>query len=116
LDRSLLHRRRRRALALGPATFLIDRIADDLADRLAGVLRRFAVAVDLGTPTDAVRRALAPRVDTLIAVDADALALRDETGLKVAADAEALPFADATLDLVVSALALQSVDALPGAL
>ena len=115
-DRSLLRRRRRRARALGPATFLIDRVADDLADRLASVLRRFAVAVDLGTPTGAVRRALAPRVDTLIAVDADPLALRDEAGLKVAADAEALPFADAALDLVVSALALQSIDDLPGAL
>jgi SAM-dependent methyltransferase len=115
-DRSLLRRRRARARALGPATFLIDRVADDLADRLASVLRRFALAADLGTPTGAVRRALAPRVDMLIAVDADVLALRGEAGLKVAADAEALPFADAALDLVVSALALQSVDDLPGAL
>jgi SAM-dependent methyltransferase len=115
-DRSLLRRRRARALALGPATFLIDRVADDLADRLASVLRRFALAADLGTPTGAVRRALTPRVDTLIAVDADVLALRGEAGLKVVADAEALPFADAALDLVVSALALQSVDDLPGAL
>jgi SAM-dependent methyltransferase len=115
-DRSLLRRRRRRALALGPATFLIDQVADDLADRLASVLRRFALVADLGTPTGAVRCALAPRVDTLIAVDADALALRGEGGLKVAADAEALPFADAALDLVVSALALQSIDDLPGAL
>jgi SAM-dependent methyltransferase len=115
-DRSLLRRRRARALALGPATFLIDRVADDLADRLASVLRRFALAADLGTPTGAVRRALAPRVDMLIAVDADVVALRGEAGLKVVADAEALPFADAALDLAVSALALQSVDDLPGAL
>ena len=34
----------------------------------------------------------------------------------VAADAEALPFDDATLDLVVSALALQFVNDLPGVL
>ena len=34
----------------------------------------------------------------------------------VAADEEALPFADASLDLVVSALALQSVNDLPGTL
>jgi len=115
-DRSLLRRRRRRAVALGPATFLIDRVADDLADRLASVLRRFALVADLGTPTDAVRRVLAPRVDTLIAVDADVLALTGEAGLKVVADAEALPFADAALDLAVSALALQSIDDLPGAL
>jgi SAM-dependent methyltransferase len=115
-DRSLLRRRRRRAQALGPATFLIDRVADDLADRLTAVLRRFAVAADLGTPTGALRRALAGRVDALIAVDAPAAALHDETGLRVAADAEALPFADASLDLVVSALALHAIDDLPGAL
>jgi SAM-dependent methyltransferase len=115
-DRSLLRRRRRRARALGPATFLIDRVADDLADRLAVVLRRFALVVDLGTPTGALRRALAPRVNTLIAVDADLLALGGESGPKLVADEEALPFADASLDLVVSALALQTVNDLPGAL
>jgi SAM-dependent methyltransferase len=115
-DRSLLRRRRRRAQALGPATFLIDRIVDDLADRLASVLRRFPVAVDLGTPTRALRRLLAARVDALIAVDADPLALRDDAGPKLVADEEALPFADGSLDLVISALALQSVNDLPGAL
>ncbi|HEY1543641.1 MAG TPA: methyltransferase domain-containing protein [Xanthobacteraceae bacterium] len=115
-DRWLLRRRRRRAQALGPATFLIDRVADDLADRLASVLRRFPVAADLGTPTRALRRLLAARVDALIAVDADPLALRDDTGPKLVADEEALPFADGSLDLAISALALQSVNDLPGAL
>jgi SAM-dependent methyltransferase len=115
-DRLLLRRRRRHAQKLGPETFLIDRVADDLVDRLASVLRRFAVAADLGTPTGALRRLLAPRVEVLIAVDADPLALRDDPGPKLAADEEALPFADGALDLVVSALALQSVNDLPGAL
>src|SRR5262249_10864067 len=50
---------RRRAATLGPSTFLIERVAEDLSDRLATVLRRFECAVDLGTPIDAVRRALA---------------------------------------------------------
>jgi SAM-dependent methyltransferase len=115
-DRSLLRRRRRRAQALGPATFLIDRVADDLADRLAAVLRRFDLAVDLGSPTGAVRRALASRVGTAIAVDAVAQHLSDAAGPRLVADEEALPFADASLDLVVSALALQSVNDLPGTL
>ena len=57
-DRMVLRARRARALVLGPATFLLDRVAADLADRLSTVLRRFDVAVDLGTPTGAVRRAL----------------------------------------------------------
>src|SRR5262245_5838213 len=71
-DRSLLHRRRARALALGPSTFLIERVAEELADRLATVLRQFEVAVDLGTPTAALRRVLAEsgKVGTIIAVDA----------------------------------------------
>ena len=115
-DRDLLRRRRRRALALGPATFLIDRVAEDLAERLGAVLRRFERAADLGTPTAAVRRVLAGRVGTLIAVDTIADGLDGHAGPKLVADEEALPFADASLDLVVSALALQSVDDLPGTL
>ena len=115
-DRSLLRRRRRRAQALGSATFLIDRAAADLAERLSAVLRRFTLAVDLGSPTDAVRCELAARVDTLIAVDAAAEDVRDHAGPKLVADEEALPFADASLDLVVSVLALQSVNDLPGTL
>jgi SAM-dependent methyltransferase len=113
-DRALLRRRRRRALALGPATFLLDRAADDLSDRLAAVLRRFALAVDLGTPGDAVRRALARlgSVDKIIAVDT----LPSHAQADVAADEEALPFGAETLDLVVSALALQFVNDLPGVL
>jgi len=115
-DRALLRHRRRRARALGAATFLIDRTAADLAERLSTVLRRFARAADLGSPTDAVRRAVGGLVDTLIAVDAAPEDVRAHAGPRVVADEEALPFADASLDLVVSALALQSVNDLPGTL
>ena len=116
-DRSLLRARRRRAAALGAESFLIDRVADELAERLTAVLRNFERAVDLGTPTDAVRRALAAsgKVDTVIAAEPAAAQL-DHTFLRVAADEEALPFADASLDLVVSGLALQFVNDLPGTL
>src|SRR5246127_3648537 len=71
-DRRRQRAYRRRAAALGPSTFLIERVAEDLSDRLATVLRRFECAVDLGTPTDAVRRALAAsgKVGTIIAADA----------------------------------------------
>jgi len=115
-DRVLLRRRRRRAAALGPVTFLLGRVADDLAERLATVLRRFDLAVDLGTPGDAVRSALM-RLDSvgrIIAADVMPDAARGE--IFVATDEEALPFGDATLDLVVSALALQFVNDLPGVL
>src|SRR5256885_16481975 len=71
-DRALLRAHRRRATALGAATFLVDRVAEDFADRLATVLRRFAYALDLGTPTDAGRRALAAggKGDNIIAAAA----------------------------------------------
>src|SRR5689334_4281584 len=115
-DRPLLRRRRRRAEALGAATFLIDRTAGDLAERLSAVLRRFALAADLGSPTDAVRHALGGQVDTLIAVAAAPAIVRAHGGPRVVADEEALPFADGSLDLIVSALALQSVNDLPGTL
>jgi SAM-dependent methyltransferase len=115
-DRALLRRRVRRAVALGPATFLLDRVADDLAERLATVLRRFELAVDLGTPGDAVRTALArlESVGKIVAADVMPDAARGE--IFIATDEEALPFGDATLDLVVSALALQFVNDLPGVL
>jgi SAM-dependent methyltransferase len=111
-DRALLRLRQRRARALGPETFLVDRIAADLAERLGAVLRQFDVAVDLGTPGGAVREALAnASIGSLIA--AGALAERERA---VVADEEALPFRDGALDLIVSALALQFVNDLPGTL
>ena len=116
-DRSLLRARQRRARALGVETFLIDRIAAELGERLAVVLRQFERAVDLGTPTDAVRRVLAESGKVTMEVAAvPSPAPREASSLCVAADEEALPFADASLDLVVSALALQFVNDLPGTL
>src|SRR6202035_3746037 len=90
-DRALRRRRRGRAAALGPATFLLDRVAGDLAERLATVLRRFDLAVDLGTPTEAVRVALVGlgSVGTIVAADAVPRARPF-----VVADEEALPFGD----------------------
>ena len=117
-DRALIRRRRRRAMAAEPATFLLDRVADDLSERLAAVLRRFELAVDLGTPGEAVRAALARLGSVGMIVAADAIADHGATRARifVAADEEALPFREASLDLVVSALALQFVDDLPGVL
>lgn len=129
-DRALIRRRRRRAELSVPATFLLDRVADDLADRLGAVIRRFDLAVDLGTPGEAVRAALGRLGSIGAIVRADPAlaraAARDRAqhlahdqariGPDVAADEEALPFGDGTLDLVVSALALQLVNDLPGVL
>jgi SAM-dependent methyltransferase len=116
-DRAAVRRNLRRAQKLGPATFLIDRAAEDLCDRLSAVLRRFERAVDLASPTDAVRRRLrgTDLVSTLIAVMERASAgLPGRDDLTIIADTEALPLREDSLDLVVSALALQFVNDLPG--
>src|SRR5262245_47045148 len=113
-DRRLLCLRQRRARQLTPATFLVDRVATDLGERLSAVLRKFDVAVDLGTASDAVRRVLAANknIGTVFAAGMDG----DDDGPRVIADEEALPFAEGSLDLVVSALAFQFVNDLPGTL
>ena len=116
-DRRLLRARQARARKLGPETFLLDRTASELGERLSTVLRQFNVAVDLGTPTDVVRQVLATigKVGTIVGATVHSTP-DGRSFLTVAADEEALPFANASLDLVVSALALQFVNDLPGTL
>jgi SAM-dependent methyltransferase len=112
-DRNLLRARRQRAERLGASDFLIERVAEDVAERLSVVLRQFDLAVDLGTPGDAVRRALmeSSKVGAVVAAS-----LFARGPLAVIADEEMLPFRDGALDLVTSALSLQFVNDLPGAL
>ena len=112
-DRALLRRRLARAQALGLETFLLDRVAADLSDRLGAVLRRFDCALDLGTPTEAVRAALAANTAVGTLVAAAPLARAQPA---IVADEEALPLREGALDLIVSALALQFVNDLPGTL
>lgn len=101
-DRALLRVRRDRAARLGPAPFLLDRVAQDMAERRHAVLREFSEGVDLGTPGDQVREALSGRVGHVRAI-----------ALPVA-DTEPLALAPASIDLAVSALALHDVNDLPG--
>jgi SAM-dependent methyltransferase len=118
-DRKLLRLRQRRARASEPATFLLDRVAGEFAERLSAVLRQFEFAADLGTPTDVLRHALhaSGKVGAIVAAtSAPAQNEAWQESLQVIADEEALPFADGSLDLVVSALALQFVNDLPGTL
>lgn len=116
-DRLLVRQRQQRARALGPSTFLLDRVAEEAADRLAAILRRFDLAIDLGSPGDALRRVLAgsAQVGTLVATGPSAEALASARGLAVVADEEMPPLREASVDLVVSALSLQTVNDLPGA-
>lgn len=118
-DASLLTARRNRAA--GAATghdFLLQRVADDLAERLSIVRRKFEVAADLGSHHGIVGRQIAvqPNVGRLISLDPAEMLLAQASSPRVLASLEALPFAPASLDLAVSGLALHFVDDLPGAL
>jgi SAM-dependent methyltransferase len=101
-DRALLQARQRRALRLGPATFLLDRAIEDMEDRLAAVKRAFADAADIWTPGEGL--ASHARFASFAH-----LALEDSPQ-------EVLPLAPESLDLAVSVLALQFVNDLPGVL
>lgn len=113
-DRRLLTSRRRRALARADLPlFLLDRVADEMIDRLAAVRRRFDVALDLATPHPLLSERLAAtgQADRILRMDPLA-----DTHPAVIGDEETLPFRDGSLDLVVSALALQFANDLPGVL
>ncbi len=116
-DRPLLARRRARALAdrRPGADFLLTLAADDLADRLAAVDRRFSRALVVGDPTGTLAAKIgAGRVDHVLR--ADLLGPGVDGGGAVVIDDEALPFSNGSFDLVISSLALQFTNDLPGAL
>ena len=103
-DRALLRVRQQRARRGEPATFLLDRVAEDMEERLHAVLREFAEAADIWTPGEIFRK---PSRDRFRSVTWIGL---DEAGQEV------LPLAAESLDLAVSALAFQLVNDLPGVL
>jgi len=103
-DRDLLRARLQRAPRLGTATFLLDRAAEDMADRLNAVLRDFKSVAEVGTPGDQVAKTLSKRFDRYVRADLPAQ------------ESEPLALEALSLDLVVSALALQFVNDLPGVL
>jgi NADH dehydrogenase [ubiquinone] 1 alpha subcomplex assembly factor 5 len=118
-DRRLLVRRRDRAAAqAGECDFLLQRVADDLVERLGVVRRQFPVVLNLGSHHGLLGRRIRALPGVSLVIDAD-LSLRlvaQCPGPRLVADEEFLPFRDASLDLVVSGLSLQLVNDLPGAL
>jgi SAM-dependent methyltransferase len=103
-DRALLRVRQDRARRIEPATFLLDRVAEDIEERLHAVVRQFADAADIWTPGEILRKPSRDRFKSVAHIGLD------ETGQ------EALPLAPESIDLAVSALAFQFVNDLPGVL
>jgi SAM-dependent methyltransferase len=119
-DRKLVRRRLDRAAARFEP-FLKVRAADDLIQRLAAINRRFSLALDLGARTGVFGRRMAEsdagdKIGLLIESDLSPAMLASAGPARLVADEARLPFADESLDLVVSSLALHTVDDLVGAL
>jgi SAM-dependent methyltransferase len=118
-----LHRLRlgRAAKSFGKADFLKRSATADIVSRLEAVNRRFPVAVDLGARRGAFARTLAAseaagKVDLLVEADLSGAMLAGRAGARMVADEERLPLKEASVDLVVSALALHWTNDLVGAL
>jgi SAM-dependent methyltransferase len=101
-DRTMLRARLDRARRSEPVTFLLDRVREDMEDRLQAVTRSFSDVADVWTPGELLRKPLADRFQSIVHADPG--------------ETEVLPLKPESLDLVVSALAFQFVNDLPGVL
>ena len=112
----LAHKRRALGHPVAGADFLMRRAAEDLADRLGAVERKFGKAAVLfcQTPdaTDVV--AASGKAAEIVRVEADAAFLDGRPGLL--APLETVPFPPESLDLAVSLLSLQAMNDIPGML
>lgn len=108
------HRRRlnraRAQRAAADSHWLLDRMAQELVDRLAFMTLDVAQVLVIGHGAAVVRPAL-PAAAELTNCD-----LAAGRGIDVVADEDRLPFGDARFDLVVACGTLDSIDDLPGAL
>ncbi|WP_319774287.1 methyltransferase domain-containing protein [Breoghania sp.] len=118
-DRHLLTLRRSRALARRTqgADFLLRLVAEDIADRLAVTTHSFGLGLDLGGHSGLIHAAMraSGRVDRSLRADLF-MPDPDIEAPDLVIDDAILPFANASLDLVVSALSLHWVNDLPGTL
>jgi SAM-dependent methyltransferase len=101
-DHAALRARLARAERSGAETFLLETVSRDLAERLGAVLRPFGRAADLGTLLGGLGDTLAGRAGAVDRVDL------------FASDDEDLRLAPQSIELAVSALALQFANDLPG--
>ncbi len=122
-DRQLLSRRLDRAArTFAQAQFLRQRSTEDLLHSLGAVNRRFDVALEIGARDGLFARELAAspdsrKIELLIEADLSHTFLQQAQGAaRLIMDEEQLPLGDDSLDLVVSTLALHTVNDLPGVL
>lgn len=112
----LAHKRRALAHPAVGSDFLMRRVADDLAERLAAVERRFGNAAVLFCQTPAAMEAVAEtaKAEHVVRVECDAGFCTDSETLL--APFETVPFEPQSLDLAVSLMSMQTMNDLPGML
>lgn len=114
-DHALIDTNRRRALAAGPAGFLLDIVAQELAERLGVIDRRFERAVELHGHTGATARAIAAtgKVVSLERVESDPHFAAPGEALTVSL-LETVPLEPQSANLIISPLALHLTNDTPG--
>ncbi len=115
-DRALIRRRFCRALITGPEDFLLRAAIADMCERLDLIKRDFSNVLDVGTASPELAARLAAEKRLVVRLAPLARTIGAPPLLRVVGDEEALPFAAERFDLAVSALALQQVNDLPGAM
>jgi SAM-dependent methyltransferase len=117
-DRALQRQRLARAIGAAPADFLIAYAVEELLLRLAAVTRRFDRIADIGTPGPQLAAHLAQaNAQSIVFRQSPLPALTGVSPvLGFVGDEEALAVRQESVDLAVSALTLQNVNDLPGAL
>ena len=117
-DQLLLRTRLKRALRKGAADFLLERVADDFELRLEALARSFDTVADIGTfgPHAALKLLASQRFKNIIRQAPLAEVLGTGAWQNIIGETSLVPFAPQSLDAVVSLLAFQWVDDLPGLL
>ncbi|MGD9501733.1 MAG: class I SAM-dependent methyltransferase [Methyloceanibacter sp.] len=118
-DRKLLRARRGRfAPEVTAHEFLLAHVAREIAERVALMLRPFPLGLDLGAYHGLLGRRVSqlPSVGSMIYAESALELARLCPRPALVCDEDLLPFKDASLNLVVSGLALHRVNDLPGAL
>jgi NADH dehydrogenase [ubiquinone] 1 alpha subcomplex assembly factor 5 len=114
-DRALVRLHRRRAAAdLSRHGFLLERAAQDLAERLEQIERRFEPVLLHGPHSDFLLNAISARSGACARLER--IISMDGRAGSICADEEALPFAAGTFGAVISLMSLHWVNDLPGTL
>ncbi len=117
-DQNLIRQHLGRAHAAGGRNFLVPSLAEELVDRLNFIKRDFGSALDVGTPTNELAATLSIALPKATVTRFSAISdpQSDDKVRRIVVAKEEINAVKGLYDLVVSALAFQCVNDLPGLL